>query len=153
MFGFSTVLGSYSHVIDGKNDSLVGKMIFRWWEDEKKIWRSEPRGGESEIKPFSERGLFFFWFPCSFLLALWLFVISRLISTTYLEGTLFCADLTNFFFVEDFQKILMSKATSSSHHFFDAGPDRSFELFWLVKPLQRISPAGIYFGGLISATA
>ena len=98
MFGFSAVLGSYSHVIDGKKDSLVGKMIFRWWEDEKKIWRSEPRGGESESKPFSERGLFFFWFPCSFLLALWLFVISRLISTTYLDGTLFFAPIWRIFF-------------------------------------------------------
>ena len=104
MFGFSTVLGRYSHVIDGKNDSLVGIMIFRWWEDEKKIWRSEPRGGESEIKPFSERGLFFFWFPCSFLHALWLFVISTLISTTYLEGTLFAPIWRIFFSLKFFRK-------------------------------------------------
>ena len=104
MFGFSTVLGSYSHVIDGKNDSLVRKMIFRWWEDEKKTWRSEPRGGESEIKPFSERGLFFFWFPCSFLLALWLFVISRLISITCLERTFLRRFWRIFFSLKIFRK-------------------------------------------------
>ena len=74
----------------------------KWYFDDEKVktnFRRTWAGSRKlTLRTPSKRGHFFFCFSCSFLLILWLSVISRLRSKACLEGNLFCEGLAHYFF-------------------------------------------------------